>query len=51
MTFIKTTYDYDGKQFRVEVEVDAVQDHNAEEAILSAWGRNVTVENGKLSLR
>lgn len=48
-TIIKSTYDYDGKQFHIEVLVDAVQDHNAEDAILSAWGKNVTINNGTLS--
>lgn len=38
-----STYAYDGKQFHIDVEVDAVQDHNAEDAILSAWGRSVTI--------
>lgn len=49
-TTIKTTYDYDGIGFCVEAKVDAVQDHNAEDAIRSAWGRSVTVENETLSL-
>lgn len=49
-TTITTTYDYDGVSFRVEVEVDAVQEHNAEEAVWSAWGRRVTVNDGILSL-
>lgn len=40
---ITTTYDYDGAQFVVEAEVDAVQTHNAHDAILSAWGRDVTL--------
>lgn len=35
---ITTTYKYDGVQFRVDVEVDAVQTHNAQDAIRSAWG-------------
>lgn len=48
---IKTTYDYDGMQFCVEAKVDAVQNHNAEDAIWSAWGRRVTVNNDTLSLR
>lgn len=48
---IKTTYDYDGTQFCLEAKVDAVQDHNAEDAIWSAWGRRVNVNNGTLSLR
>lgn len=51
-TTIKSAYDYDGKQFCIEVEVDAVQDHNAEDAIKSAWGRSVTVrDGGSLELR
>lgn len=48
---IKTTYDYDGMQFCLEAKVDAVQDHNAEDAVWSAWGRRVNVDNGTLSLR
>ena len=47
---IITTYDYDGVQFCLEAAVDAVQEHNAEDAIWSAWGRRVTVNNGVLSL-
>lgn len=46
------TYPYQGCEFKVEVEVDAVQTHNAEDAILSAWGKEVTVnvnDNGSLS--
>ena len=39
----------DGVEFVVEVEVDAVQDHNAQDAILSAWGRRVEIENGSLA--
>ncbi|MGI6095147.1 MAG: hypothetical protein ACOYBL_06910 [Lachnospiraceae bacterium] len=35
---ITTTYKYDGVEFHVNVEVDAVQTHNAQDAILSAWG-------------
>ncbi|NBK91628.1 hypothetical protein D5278_06470 [bacterium 1XD21-13] len=49
-TTIKSTYDYDGKQFHIEVQVDAVQDHNAEDAILSAWGRDVTIIGETLRL-
>lgn len=46
------SYDYDDAQFWIEVEVDAVQEHNAEDAIWSAWGRRVRVDsNGELSLR
>ncbi|MCI8940904.1 MAG: hypothetical protein HFH12_13090 [Dorea sp.] len=35
---ITMTYEYDGVKFHVEVEVDAVQTHNAQDAIRSAWG-------------
>ena len=45
-----TTFDYDGAQFCVEAVVDAVQEHNAADAIWSAWGRRVTVSDGMLSL-
>ncbi len=47
---VVTTYDYDGVRFQIEVEVDAVQIHNAEDAIRSAWGRQVSVSDGVLSL-
>lgn len=46
-----TVYDYDGAQFCLEVRVDAVQENNAEAAILSAWGRQVSVNSGTLALR
>lgn len=49
-TTITTVYDYDGVQFCLEAKVDAVQEHNAEDAIWSAWGRKVTITNGVLSL-
>lgn len=49
-TTITTTYEYDGVQFRISAEVDAVQTHNARDAIRSAWGRSVTVD-GDGSLR
>ena len=41
---------YNGAEFRIEAEVDAVQTHNAEDAIWSAWGRKIRVSNGVLSL-
>ena len=47
---VTITYDYDGVSFQIEAEVDAVQTHNAEDAITSAWGRNVNVSNGSVSL-
>lgn len=50
LKMIKTIYDYDGVMFCVEAKVDAVQDHNAEDAIESAWGRSVSVHGKTLSL-
>lgn len=35
---VTTVYKYDGVEFHVDVEVDAVQTHNAQDAIKSAWG-------------
>ncbi len=35
---ITTVYKYDGVRFNLDVEVDAVQTHNAQDAIKSAWG-------------
>ena len=37
-TTITTTFDYDEYTFQIRAEVDAVQTHNADEAIQSAWG-------------
>lgn len=48
---ITTSYAYDGYRFCLEAEVDAVQTHNAEDAVKSAWGVDVTVaEDGSLSI-
>lgn len=49
---IVTTYDYDGYQFCLEATADAVQDHNAQDAARSAWGRPVTIDEaaGTLTL-
>lgn len=49
-TNITHTYDYNGVQFRIEVRVTTIQEQNAEEVARSAWGRNVTVSNGMLTL-
>ena len=50
-TTITTTYAYDGVTFNLEAEVDAVQTHNAAEAIRSAWGVELHVApDGTLSL-
>ena len=42
---IRYTYKYDGYSFYVDAEVDAVQTHNAQEAIKSAWGVDVSVND------
>lgn len=48
---ITTTYDYGGVRFVLEAEVDAVQTHNAKDAIMSAWGIDVTIgADGTLQL-
>lgn len=44
-------YEHNGCRFVLEATVDAVQDHNAEAAILSAWGMNVSVSDNRLSLK
>lgn len=49
-TTTKTTYAYNELKFHVEAKVDAVQDHNAQEAIKSSWGKHVNVQDGMLSL-
>ena len=49
---VSYVYEYDGYTFNVEAEVDAVQTHNAADAIKSAWGIDVTVSaDGSLSLQ
>ncbi len=49
---ITTSYLYDGYRFNLTAEVDAVQTHNAQDAIKSAWGADVNVaEDGTLSLQ
>lgn len=37
-TTVNYVYEYDGYTFQVAAEVDAVQTHNAKDAIKSAWG-------------
>ena len=47
---IVNEYKYNGESFFVEVRVDAVQAHNAEEAMLGAWGIDTTVnESGVIT--
>lgn len=48
---ITFTYEYDGYTFCVEAEADAVQTHNAVDAIKSAWGIRVDkAEDGSITL-
>lgn len=47
---IVTKYDYNGIRFCLEATAYAVQEHNVVDAIHSAWGTNVTVNNGTLSM-
>ncbi len=52
VTRIQTTYDYDGWQFCLEAQVDAVQNHNIVDAAKSAWGVDLTVnDSGRISLK
>ena len=49
---ITTTFNYDGLEFVLEAEVDAVQTHNVESAIKSAWGVDADLEkDGTLSYK
>ena len=48
----RPAYRYNGLRFVLEAEVNAVQTHNAEDAIKSAWGVDVSVgTDGSISLR
>lgn len=48
---VTTTYLYDGAKANLEVTVDAIQNSNAKDAALSAWGRVVNIaDDGTLSL-
>ena len=48
---VTNTYKYDSVELGLKAEVDAVQVHNAEDAILSAWGATVSIaDDGTLSL-
>lgn len=49
---ITYTFAYDGYTFEIQANVDAVQTHNVEAAVKSAWGVDVAVsEAGILSLK
>ena len=44
-------YKYDGYRFVIEAEVQAIQTHNAEDAIKSAWGVDAVITEGKLTVK
>ena len=46
--YLWNDYHYDDKYVSIEVQADAVQTHNAEEAMLGAWGVKAEVENNVL---
>lgn len=47
---IRYVYKYDGYSFALEAEADAVQTHNAQDAIKSAWGVDVTVSEDEKTI-
>lgn len=47
---IRYVYDYNGYTFNLDAEVNAVQTHNAQEAIKSAWGVDVNVSDDETSI-
>ena len=49
-TVITSTYKYDGLNLNLEASVDAIQTHNAQDAIKAAWGVNVTATETTLSV-
>ena len=50
-TTVTNTYKYDSVSLGLKAEVDAVQIHNAEDDILSAWGTKVKIaDDGTLTL-
>jgi hypothetical protein len=42
---ITNVYDYNGKSFSINVEVDAVQTHSAADAIYGAWGVKAVIDD------
>ena len=47
---ITYTYKYNGYTFHIVAEVDAVQTHNAKDAIKSAWGVDVNVSDDETTM-
>lgn len=43
---------YDGAKFWIDIQVDAIQEHNAEDVVMSVWGKGVEIgDNGSLHLK
>lgn len=52
VTVITYSYDYDDFTFYIEADVQAIQTHNATDAVKSLWGvSNVSAGNGKVTVR
>ena len=52
VTVITYSYDYDDFTFYIEADVQAIQTHNASDALKSLWGvSNVDAGNGKVTVR
>lgn len=52
VTVITYRYDYDDFTFYIEADVQAIQTHNAPDALKSMWGvNNVSAGNGKLTVK
>lgn len=52
VTIITYTYDYDDFTFYIEADVQAIQTHNATDAVKSLWGvSNVSAKNGKVTVK
>ena len=51
VTVITYSYDYDDFTFYIEADVQAIQTHNAPDALKSMWGvNNVSAGNGTLTV-
>jgi len=49
---ITYSYDYDDFTFYIEADVQAIQTHNATDAVKSLWGvSNVSAQNGKVTVK
>lgn len=43
---VTTIYNYDGKSFDLDIEVDAIQTHNAVDAAKASWGVSLELDDG-----